>query len=55
MDRIVVEASEGMVLTNGEIFGRKIYLAEGLTGENFYEITEGEYQKMLKEQEKNVK
>ena len=38
-------ADEGKILTNGEIFGTVIYLAEGVSEKDFYEITEEEYSK----------
>lgn len=45
--RKVITATEGNILTNGEIFGTEILLAEGLDGEDFYEITREEYDAML--------
>ena len=50
MDRKVLIASEGMILTNGSIYGRKIYLAEGNT-DYYWEITEEQYQEILKAEE----
>lgn len=49
--RIVLHAEEGKVLTNGEIYGKQIFLAETETADAFYEITEEEYNKVLEEQE----
>ena len=46
--RKVLCADEGKVLTNGEIFGKIIYLAEGLDENDFYEITEAEYEEIEK-------
>lgn len=50
MERKVLTASEGMLLTDGEIYGTKIFLAEGRSAEEFHEISREEYEKM-KEQE----
>ena len=42
MERKILKASEGMVLTNGEVYGKEIYLAEGVDKSTFYEIPESE-------------
>ena len=51
MKRKILTAKEGMVFTDGKIYGKKIYLAEGESAEKFYEITKEEYAKTLKESE----
>ena len=51
---IKLTASEGHILTDGEHFGRIVYLAQGDEGEKWYEITEEEYQKTLEETEDNA-
>ena len=48
--RTPIIASEGKVLTNGEIYGKVIFLAEGCPEGGFYEIDEGEYRKMMEEE-----
>ena len=44
-------ASDGMVLTNGEAYGKEVYLGKNDSAENWHEITDEEYQKILEEQE----
>ena len=46
-----ITASKGMILTDGEIYGRTIYLAEGKSEKDFYEITEMQYKAKMKEAE----
>lgn len=50
--RIKLTASEGHILTDGENFGKVVFLASGDDGEKWHEITEGEYQKKKKEAER---
>lgn len=45
--RRVITATEGNILTNGEIYGTEIYLADGMDGAGFYEITLEEYKVIL--------
>lgn len=49
---VTLTASEGHMLTDGENYGRIVYLAQGDNGEKWYEITEAEYQKILDEKER---
>lgn len=50
-----IEAKNGMILTNGEIYGKVIFLGANFSEDDFYEITEEEYQKILeKEGEREV-
>ena len=41
--RIKLTAAEGMILTNGETFGKEIFLSETESVDNWHEITEEEY------------
>ncbi len=40
-----------MVLTNGEAFGKEIYLGKNDSAYNWHEITDAEYEKILAEKE----
>jgi hypothetical protein len=50
--RKVLYAESGKVLTNGEIYGTRIYLAEGQSGYDFYEISAEEYAAIMAQKEK---
>lgn len=39
-------ASEGMVLTNGEVYGKEIYLGVNDNENNWREITDAEYEEI---------
>ena len=47
-------ASEGMTLTNGEAFGKEVYLGCNDSPDNWYEITDAEAEEKLKELESVV-
>ena len=48
-------ANDGMVLTNGEAYGKEIYLGKTDSPDNWYEITDAEYAEKMKEIEDEVK
>lgn len=48
--REVLKADKGYIYTNGEIYGTKIYLAETVSKDSFYQITKEEYEKIMAEQ-----
>ena len=52
MELKTIIASEGAVLTNGEAYGKSITLGNNDSEENWYEISEEEYQKIVEEQSK---
>ena len=51
MARIILTASEGYILTDGVIYGTKIFLAEERDPADFYEISRGEYERIVLEQD----
>ena len=52
--RKVIYAEDGKILTNGELYGRQIALAEGVDESAFYEISEAEYEEILRKQEEEA-
>ena len=53
--RTPIVANEGKVLTNGTIYGKIIYLAEGVKPNSFQEITDAVYAELLRKEEENDK
>lgn len=51
---IKLEASDGMILTNGESYGKTVYLGKGDSPENWHEITETEYETIMEEADEAV-
>ena len=49
-----IEASEGMTLYNGETMGKVIFLGSGDSVENWWEITEEQYKKILEDQKRKI-
>lgn len=49
--RKIIYADEGKILTNDEIYGRQIFLAEDVDEKDFHEITEAEYEDILRKEE----
>lgn len=47
MGRVILEASPGMVLTDGVIYGERITLGEERSASEFCEITRVEYESLI--------
>lgn len=47
MERIVLQAAEGMVYTDGRCGGKTVYLAQGQSADGWYQIPEAEYLLLL--------
>ena len=52
--RIKLTASEGMVLTDGENYGKEVFLAEGADSSKWYEITEAQYDEVMAKESKDL-
>ena len=50
MERRILTAKDGMIFTDGTIYGQKIYLEVGRSAEDFYEISRKEYENMMEEE-----
>lgn len=48
---IKLTAADGMILTNGETYGKEIFLGKSDDAENWSEITEAEYEALMAEAE----
>ena len=46
--RMALYAEEGHVLTDGTVYGTVIFLAEGKTADDYWEITDAEYLEIQK-------
>ena len=51
--RVKLTASEGMILTDGEIYGKELFLAVGADESKYREIPIDEYENILEENEVN--
>ena len=51
MDRVILTAREGMILTDGKIFAKRLELGSWDKAENYSEISISEYEEMTKEED----
>jgi hypothetical protein len=52
--RVKLIADDGMVLTNGEVYGKIVFLATTDSAENWHEITEAEYEENITRMESDA-
>ena len=52
--RTVIVADEGKVLTNGETYAKSIELGDWDNADNYYEITDEEYNKLMATEEEGL-
>ena len=48
--RVVLYADQGKVLTDGTIYGKQVFLADGETADKFTEITDEQYEEILQQE-----
>ena len=53
-ERTVLYADEGKVLTDGNVYGKQMFLADGVDASAFLEITEAEYEAIAAAEEIEV-
>ena len=46
--KITIRADEGKWLTDGENYGKTISLADGVSVDDYHEITDAEYEEIIK-------
>ena len=51
MSRVKMVATDGMILTNGEVYGREVFLGNGDSPDNWHEISEREYETIMRAEE----
>lgn len=54
IELIKLTASEGMVLTNGEAYGKEIYLGCNDSPDNWREITDAEYEEIQRDNQEET-
>ena len=52
--QITIRADEGKWLTDGENYGKTISLAEGVSVDDYYEISNEEYEEQMKKMEEEM-
>lgn len=51
MGRIKMVATEGMILTNGEIYGKTVFLGNSDSPDNWWEIPMENYEEVMENEE----